>query len=60
MLIPIASLTGWKGLVLVVIALWLVVALIKRLLKLAVLAAIVLVIVYYVYPFAVAAWKLKL
>lgn len=41
---------GIKGLLLIVVGLWLFVALIKKLFKLALLAGVVLVFIYYVYP----------
>jgi len=41
---------GIKGLLLIVVGLWLIVAIIKKLFKLAFVAGIILVFIYYIYP----------
>lgn len=50
MLETVLGFIGVKGIILVLIAGWLIFALTKRLVKLAVLAAVVFALVYFVYP----------
>lgn len=50
---------GIKGILLLVLGIWLVFALVKKLVKVAVLAAIILALVYYVYPMVATTLNLK-
>ncbi len=50
---------GLKGIALIIIGVWLVLALVKRLFKLAVFAVLILVAVYYLYPVVVSAFGTK-
>ena len=50
---------GLKGIALIIIGVWLVLALVKRLFKLAVFAVLILVAVYFLYPVVVSAFGAK-
>ena len=55
----ILSAIGLKGILIALVVIWLAFALIKRLVKIAVLAVIVLVAVYYLYPMVSSVFKLQ-
>lgn len=50
MLESILSLITWREALMLLVAAWLVFAIVKRLAKLAVLAAVIFALVYFVYP----------